>query len=216
MMQQEYWSPTRLIFLCHWLSHVVSHVFPSSALPAYECQLSLGSWSSLNSSQKPSTEPLSSKESLNFPFLSLIGSSNFLLVSLGIFLHMHVLSLTGNPSVRKHSYKMLWETQVKHISSHHVYTLSSDRFWSSCCLVCNRTCGKYYWLYLDINSLISPPNKRISTFLWTQKIKIILPNFFAARCGQVILVNVMVVKVVREISAHVFPGIPSLCSNTRM
>lgn len=138
-------SPNYLLsFLCHWLSHVVSHVFSSSSLHAYECRLSLGSWSSLGSSQKPFTEPLSSKEPTNFPFLSLIGSSNFLLVSLGIFLHMHVLSLTGNPSVRKHLYEMSWETQVKHISSHQVYTLSSDGFLSSCSLFCNWTCGKYY------------------------------------------------------------------------
>lgn len=122
-------------------------LFPMSFPPllhAYECRLSLGYWSSLSSSQKPFTEPLSSKEPTNFPFLSLIGSSNFLLVSLGIFLHMHVLSLTGNPSVRKHLYEMSWETQVKHISSHQVYTLSSDGFLSSCSLFCNWTCGKYY------------------------------------------------------------------------
>lgn len=97
IIQQGYWSPTRLTLLSIALLILSHPVFSSSSCPPTNVSFLSGLAQASAPPRNILLKPLSSEEPLHFPFLSLAGSFDFLPASLDIFLHIHVLSVIGNP-----------------------------------------------------------------------------------------------------------------------
>ena len=81
-------------FQCRCLLYVSSPVFSSSSLPM-SISFLLGFAQASDPPRNLPLKPLALKNHCIFHFNHLL--THFLPISLGIFLHIHVLSLTGNP-----------------------------------------------------------------------------------------------------------------------